>query len=161
MADEQRAESVPRRPGRPRKWANDAERARAYRARRASELADSDALRRELRALRSDVRRLAGDLEYEQARRVGVERVRDRLVRQLERVSAALDQEGALRQRAEHRVGELLAERGRHADGVEPRLPVPAPDEPLARGPIGGEPPMAAGNRAARRRAARAKRRRS
>ena len=38
-----------RRRGRPRKWASDAERQAAYRARRALELADADGLRRELR----------------------------------------------------------------------------------------------------------------
>ena len=42
-----------RRRGRPRKWATDAERQAAYRARRALELADVDGLRRELRETRA------------------------------------------------------------------------------------------------------------
>ena len=50
--------------GRPRKWATDAERARAYRRRKAEELADVDALRRERRSLQ---RQIAG-CEAERAR---------------------------------------------------------------------------------------------
>jgi hypothetical protein len=47
-----------RRRGRPRKWASDAERQAAYRARRNVELADADGLRRELREARSALARL-------------------------------------------------------------------------------------------------------
>lgn len=42
-------------PGRPRKWANDAERVQAYRQRKAEEQADVDALRVERRSLRRQV----------------------------------------------------------------------------------------------------------
>ncbi|MCD9625625.1 hypothetical protein [Rhabdothermincola salaria] len=51
--------------GRPRKWASEAERKRAYRARKADELAEPERLRAELRDARSEVRRL----EKECARR--------------------------------------------------------------------------------------------
>jgi chromosome segregation ATPase len=55
-------------PGRPRKWANDAERVRAYRARKAAEHADVDQLRRDRRALRRQV----ADLFAKLARAEGV-----------------------------------------------------------------------------------------
>jgi hypothetical protein len=58
-----------RRRGRPRKWANDAERQAAYRARRSVELADADGLRRDLREARSTLARIT--------------RERDSLARQL------------------------------------------------------------------------------
>jgi hypothetical protein len=49
-------ETEPRRgPGRPRKWANDAERVRAYRARKSEEQASVDQLRRDRRTLRRQV----------------------------------------------------------------------------------------------------------
>jgi hypothetical protein len=44
-----------RRPGRPRVWASEAERAKAYRARRAAELADPDGLRVQVRTLRAQI----------------------------------------------------------------------------------------------------------
>ena len=47
-------ESEQRRPGRPRKWANEAERKREYRQRRAAELADPLALREDARAARAE-----------------------------------------------------------------------------------------------------------
>jgi hypothetical protein len=43
-----------RRPGRPRKWSNEAERKRAYRQRRAAELADPLQLREAVRTVRSE-----------------------------------------------------------------------------------------------------------
>ena len=55
--------------GRPRKWANDAERQAAYRARRANALADVDGLRRDLREARAALAALTTE--------------RDRLLRQL------------------------------------------------------------------------------
>jgi hypothetical protein len=58
-----------RRRGRPRKWASDAERQAAYRARRSLELADADGLRRQLHEARSALAR--------------VTRERDSLARQL------------------------------------------------------------------------------
>ena len=55
--------------GRPRKWANDAERQAAYRARRAREHADVDGLRRDLREARTTL--------------AAVTKERDRLLRQV------------------------------------------------------------------------------
>jgi hypothetical protein len=66
-----------RRRGRPRKWASDAERQAAYRARRANELADIDGLRRELRETRATLAALTKD--------------RDRLRRQAAKPQEASD----------------------------------------------------------------------
>lgn len=63
-----------RRPGRPRKWFDDAERARAYRARRAEELAEPEKLRQDRRRLQRRVRALSGQLEAERRLRAEVER---------------------------------------------------------------------------------------
>lgn len=52
MNSEDGGQEGPRPRGRPRKWASDAERAAAYRARKAAELADAEGLRRERRQLR-------------------------------------------------------------------------------------------------------------
>jgi len=64
-----------RRPGRPRVWASEAERKRAYRERLASDFAEPDRLRKELRA----ERRMNGEKDREIAR----------LKRELARVEAA------------------------------------------------------------------------
>jgi chromosome segregation ATPase len=58
MSSEGSNSSGQARRGRPRKWASDAERKRAYRARKADELAEPERLRLELRDARSEVRRL-------------------------------------------------------------------------------------------------------
>jgi hypothetical protein len=63
--------------GRPRKWATDAERQAAYRARRALELADIDGLRRELRETRVSL--------------TAVTKERNRLRRQVARTEEASD----------------------------------------------------------------------
>src|SRR5690349_18427302 len=58
MSSEGSNSSGPARRGRPRRWASEAERKRAYRARRAEELAAPERLRVELRNARSEIRRL-------------------------------------------------------------------------------------------------------
>ena len=58
MSPEGQAETEPSRRGRPRKWASEAERKRAYRARKAEDLAAPARLRLELRDARSEIRRL-------------------------------------------------------------------------------------------------------
>jgi hypothetical protein len=58
---DQAADDPDRRPGRPRKWADDAERARAYRLRRAADLADPEGLRAERRTFGARAR----DCRYE------------------------------------------------------------------------------------------------
>lgn len=75
---EQGADEAGRGSGRPRKWTDDAERARAYRLRRATELADPERLRAECRTLRRQVghltrklTRLEGDLERVKGERDG------------------------------------------------------------------------------------------
>ena len=64
---------IARRPGRPRKWADDAERARAYRARRAEELMAPEQLRADRRRLERQVRDLTGQLERERRRAAGLD----------------------------------------------------------------------------------------
>jgi predicted nuclease with TOPRIM domain len=68
--------------GRPRKWASEAERKRAYRERKAEDLAAPERLRTELRDARSDIRRLEKD-------RSRLERKVAQLERQLDREIAA------------------------------------------------------------------------
>jgi hypothetical protein len=58
MSSEGSTSSGPARRGRPRKWASEAERKRAYRARKADELAEPERLRMELQEARSVIRRL-------------------------------------------------------------------------------------------------------
>ena len=77
-------------PGRPRKWADDAERARAYRLRRAAELADPEGLRAERRTLRRQVGHLTRKLARLEGSLAGVERERDVALRDLADQSAAL-----------------------------------------------------------------------
>lgn len=55
-------------PGRPRKWASDAERSRAYRDRRRLELADPQRLREERRDLQGQVAELTVELNRERRR---------------------------------------------------------------------------------------------
>src|SRR5687768_8432176 len=71
--------------GRPRKWGSEAERKRAYRTRKAKDLAEPDRLRDELRAARAEVRRLETEAArlgraVEQARRKAAKS----LIRQVE-----------------------------------------------------------------------------
>jgi hypothetical protein len=97
-----------RRPGRPRKWTDEAERKRAYRARLAEDLAEPSRLRAELRRERSLARRL--DLELGQARRA------------LDKSNASLGQEKAARAKLEARIqllGEQVAFWQRRA-GIDP-----------------------------------------
>ena len=55
-------DNLPRPAGRPRKWADDAERARAYRARKARQLANPLQLRSQVRELKSALRLVTKDL---------------------------------------------------------------------------------------------------
>jgi hypothetical protein len=58
MSADERAKVEPARRGRPRKWGSEAERKRAYRARKAEDLAEPQRLRLELRSARGEIRRL-------------------------------------------------------------------------------------------------------
>ncbi|MCU0311005.1 MAG: hypothetical protein MUE36_08680 [Acidimicrobiales bacterium] len=58
MSEESSEADAPAPRGRPRKWSSEAERKRAYRARKADELAEPERLRSELRDARSEIRRL-------------------------------------------------------------------------------------------------------
>jgi hypothetical protein len=60
-------------PGRPRKWIDDAERLRAYRERKAAELADPQRLREEVRELRRRLRDVESELAREKAARARAE----------------------------------------------------------------------------------------
>ena len=136
---EQGADSAGKGPGRPRKWADDAERARAYRLRRATELADPERLRAECRTLRRQVGHLTRKLTRFEGDLQRVEGERDGALRDLETRSAT--------------VATLRAELDRLR-----RFPMPPPRAD-AIPPTVDEPAQVAGNRAARRRADRARRR--
>lgn len=116
------APEEPRAPGRPRKWASDAERVRAYRQRKAEEQADVDALRGERRSLKRQLsdavrgrQRAETALEREHRR---ADRLQDELDRAGERLKRAEDEIGWLRSkneeraRAEHETATLDATRG-------------------------------------------------
>ena len=126
-------------PGRPRKWADDAERARAYRLRRAAELADPEGLRAERRTLRRQVGHLTRKLDRVEDILERVERERDVALRDLEDQSATL--------------ATVRAELDRLR-----RLQTPPPVDVVIPSTV-GDPAPAGGNRAARRRAERARRR--
>lgn len=126
-------------PGRPRKWADDAERARAYRLRRAAELADPEGLRAERRMLRRQVGHLTRKLARVEDTLERVERERDVALGDLEDQSAALATVRAQLDRLR-------------------RLQAPPPVD-VAIPSTAGSPAPAEGNRAARRRAERARRR--
>ena len=126
-------------PGRPRKWADDAERARAYRLRRAAELADPEGLRAERRTLRRQVGHLTRKLARLEGSLAGVERERDVALRDLADQSAA------------------LATARAELDRLR-RLQTPPSDAGVIPSAV-GDPAPAGGNRAARRRAERARRR--
>lgn len=103
-----------RRPGRPRKWADDAERGRAYRARKARQLAEPLALRRTVQELRVALR--------ETKRALGRER---RTVDQLTRQLAQLTVRSATaetRARSQHeQLERQLAQLRRRAETAEYR----------------------------------------
>ena len=69
-----KGDDAPKRgPGRPRKWADDAERLRAYRERKAAELAEPQRLREEVRELRRRVRDIESELAREKVARTKAE----------------------------------------------------------------------------------------
>jgi len=78
-----------RRPGRPRKWASDAERKRAYRARRATELAEPHRLRDEAREARAAFANAR--TEFQTARRA-VQRAEQRALTAERRSAKLFDQ---------------------------------------------------------------------
>lgn len=129
-------EESARGPGRPRKWATEAERARAYRQRRAAELAEPGALREERNALRRALRQVEGRLAKSEASWNRAERQRavaadsaEELEKRLAFAQCKIDQLGQdlaaereLRAAAEQRANDADQRRGR------PRTTQPAPD---------------------------------
>jgi len=85
-------------PGRPRKWANEAERVRAYRQRKAEEHASVDELRAERRVLK----RQLSDATRGRAR---AEAALNRATKQIEALEAELDRTRARTRRAEADLG--------------------------------------------------------
>lgn len=126
-------------PGRPRKWASDADRARAYRLRRAAELADPEGLRAERRTLRRQVGHLTKKLARLEDSLAGVERERDVALRDLKDESA------------------MLAAVRAELDRLR-RLQTPVQVDGVIASRV-GDPAPVGGNRAARRRAERTRRR--
>ena len=109
------ADAGPRRPrGRPRKWADDAERGRAYRARKARQLAEPLALRRKVQELHTALRDAKRNLG--RARRTA-ERARRRAA-ELEVRSASLQ---ARTQSRIHQLEREVAELARRAEAAEGR----------------------------------------
>jgi hypothetical protein len=131
-------ESSKRGPGRPRKWTDNAERARAYRQRKAAEHATADELRRERRNLQRRVARLTESLDRSERRRQAVEHRAGRLAETVAHLRADVDAlRAALQQRRDH---------------------VSITPSPEPTGPAVAAMPVP-GNRAARRRAARRRQR--
>src|SRR5436190_11481536 len=83
--------STPRRPGRPRIWASNAERARAYRAARAADLAEPIRLRTELLELRREHRAVREELARERKRNSALRRALDDSSRRLTTANARTD----------------------------------------------------------------------
>ena len=97
-----------RRPGRPRKWANEAERVRAYRQRKAEEHANVDELRVERRVLK---RKLSDALRGRARAEAALERAMARIERlesDLERTEASLRSTETDLAFARSRIRELL-----------------------------------------------------
>jgi chromosome segregation ATPase len=98
------ASKLPRRgPGRPRKWATEAERKRAYRERLAADIAEPARLRRDLRAARKRIGELEQALtdlrrDYTRASR-SLERCAEQRDRQAGQVSRFTDEVRDLRNR--------------------------------------------------------------
>jgi seryl-tRNA synthetase len=98
QADEQA--EPPRQQGRPRKWATEAERAKAYRDRRAVEHASVDELRRERRSLQRQLGRAVAASDRAQ-------RAADAATRRADELAAALAKAGAERDQARAQITEL------------------------------------------------------
>ena len=86
QSDSEEGEGGRRRPGRPRVWASEADRKRAYRERLAADFAEPDRLRRELRVARKTIAERDGEIG----------RLQRELARSEATNCAALDREHAL-----------------------------------------------------------------
>ena len=143
----------PRTGGRPRKWQDAAERSRAYRARKARELAEPERLRRDLNQTRVELRvskrelvrqaRRASDLEQELASTTARASAADRMVQG--RIVALERQVAALTARAE------AAEQHRDRLKNARQEPPPAPAEAMAQLPLFALVQQRKGNPAGRR----------
>src|SRR4051812_47779429 len=103
MPDQQK-----RGPGRPRKWASDAERKRAYRARKAAELADPYRIREQARsaigeaaAARSELETARRAVQRAEQRGVAAQRRSDKLAERLRTAETAARRARIARDRAE------------------------------------------------------------
>jgi hypothetical protein len=113
-----------RRPGRPRKWSSEADRKRAYRSRRAAELADPIELREAVRAARSEA---AASRSIAEAAQREAERWREKAAVAERRAAAAERKLAAEKFRAQRLVAErdearrLLRRKlqwAKHAEGL-------------------------------------------
>jgi predicted RNase H-like nuclease (RuvC/YqgF family) len=100
--------------GRPRKWADSAERGRAYRARKARQLAEPLALRRAVEDLRATLRDTKRALGRER-------RTADQLKRQLEQQTTRSDNAEARSRAERNRLERQVAELHRRAESAEYR----------------------------------------
>ena len=120
------APEPPRGPGRPRKWATEAERVRAYRQRKAEEHASVDELRVERRVLK---RQLSEAVRGRARAETALDRAKARiesLESALERTQVRLQKTETDLASAQSRFRELLEHRG-------PAAPVAPPDLALSR----------------------------
>ena len=110
-------------PGRPRKWANDAERARAYRERKAAERANVDELRRDRRSLRRQLQVAT--------------RARERVESEVARIRARADRLDEYLARAQAEIARIRSENERLHTALEAeRLSrEPATNRPTANPP--------------------------
>jgi peptidoglycan hydrolase CwlO-like protein len=160
--DGQDEQPSPRGPGRPRKWANDAERVRAYRARKAAEQASVDELRRDRRRLRREVTALATNLDRAERAATDAEQQAATLAAEVGQLNAKLKamtaelarlrlEMAASREAPSTEIGRWAAMR--RAEGAQSPAKAPAPPEEP-------EAPVASLSRAQRRALVRRERRR-
>lgn len=131
---------VKRAVGRPRKWASEAERKRAYRERLAADLDEPITLRRELRTerrrtagLQQENRRLRAALAAAQARADEAEHATMDLRRRVEWLAANAERDGRQASEALVRMRELQAELDRLHATRSPLVHPPSPHVPQVR----------------------------
>lgn len=107
----------PWRPGRPRRWASNAERARAYRARKASDFAEPVRLRRELADERLATKSLKDELARERKRTSALRNALDRSNKRAHSAGARAD---SLERQFEATGAELERLRARVGNSMSP-----------------------------------------
>lgn len=107
-----------RRPGRPRKWATEAERVRAYRQRKAEEHADVDQVRLERRQLRRQLSDAVRGRARAEAAAQRTEARADELASEVERLRARADRDAATIERLSQELARLAGRAPQPAEVV-------------------------------------------